>query len=384
MGPDAGLARLERATAPELTLELSDALLGRDALGTELLGLHVHLLQLRRQPIGPVPRLDPLPPEGHRQHHQQQAGPDQEPRPSPPHPPGAAGPRGHRGQHRSLAFHAGKPTPVTRPGEGFGRALPAAVLTLFLVASLTGCGRYYWSKPGATPEQFTRDDRECLRLASSTLPAGVVGEAVEQAYRACLNARGYVRDKQYEPVAPGFYRGVEGSEEFRAVGRAATAGAQPGFEQALAHLDDLKARGRITDDEYATMRRRLVESVTPGGLALPPPAPPPPASPPAPPLGLGGRWYGRDHSTLDIRTTDERTVEWEWELGGDRGVTRAAGSGTASGDRLSLIGHLKTGTGYASQGTFVFELTRDGAGLRGTSRGPNNLPVNAEFTRTPP
>jgi hypothetical protein len=28
-------------------------------------------------------------------------------------------------------------------------------------------------------------------------------------YRSCLSAKGWVRDKQYDPPPPGWYRGVE-------------------------------------------------------------------------------------------------------------------------------------------------------------------------------
>ncbi|HKC07768.1 MAG TPA: SHOCT domain-containing protein, partial [Methylomirabilota bacterium] len=81
-------------------------------------------------------------------------------------------------------------------------------------------------------------------------------------------SRGYARDKQVDPPPPGSYRGIESDEEFNAVVQAAATGQgrRQGFEQQLAQLDDLKARGRITEDEYATMRKRLVDAVTPGAL----------------------------------------------------------------------------------------------------------------------
>ena len=140
-----------------------------------------------------------------------------------------------------------------------------SVLLLLLLAGSTGCSRYYWSKPGATAEQFTQDNQACVHQAAGTLPAGAASlDAVRQYYRACLNSRGYVRDKQLDPPPPGSYRGIENSEEFNAAAQASMAQTPPqGFEQQLAQLDDLKARGRITEDEYATMRKRLVEGGTP-------------------------------------------------------------------------------------------------------------------------
>jgi len=38
-------------------------------------------------------------------------------------------------------------------------ALLRSVLLLLLVSAATGCTRYYWSNPGVTAEQFTRDNQ---------------------------------------------------------------------------------------------------------------------------------------------------------------------------------------------------------------------------------
>src|SRR5690242_17624459 len=188
------------------------------------------------------------------------------------------------------------------------KSVVASLGLLALLAAASGCIRYYWSKPGATPEQFARDNRECMQQAAGALPPGRAAqpEAVETLYRSCLSARGYVRDKQVEPPPPGFFRGVEDTEEFAFAARAAAAMPRQTFEQQLAQLDDLKARGRITEEEYATMRRKLVEGVTPGALA-PPAAPVAVEEPPT----LAGRWYGRDRSTLDIKTMGRRDLHWE-------------------------------------------------------------------------
>jgi hypothetical protein len=78
-----------------------------------------------------------------------------------------------------------------------------------LLGALGGCARYYWSKPGSTLEQFTKDSLECAHEAGPTPAARQMGIVIESLYRACLTARGYTRDKQMEPVSAGFYRGVE-------------------------------------------------------------------------------------------------------------------------------------------------------------------------------
>ena len=260
----------------------------------------------------------------------------------------------------------------------------SSVLLLLLLSASTGCSRYYWSKPGATAEQFTQDNQACVQRAASTLPTGASLQAVEQYYRACLNSRGYLRDKQLDPPPPGSYRGIESGEEFNAADQAA-AGQAPrqGFEQQLAQLDDLKARGRITEDEYATMRKRLVEGVTPGALTAAPPVPPAPAAPATPPRSLAGRWCGGDRSVLDIRG-DGRRLEWDWELVTDRLTMRAMGTGSASGDQISLVGRS---TGFQQGGSLQsvsFSLTWDGPVLRGTLSNPNNVPRGVEFRRERP
>ena len=183
----------------------------------------------------------------------------------------------------------------------------SALLALVLLTAASGCSRYYWSKAGATPEQFTRDSGECGQQAAGTLPPGATVEAVEQFYRACLNSRGYVRASQLDPPPAGSYRGIEDTEQFAALSRTSAAAQRQRFEQQLAQLDDLKERGRITPEEYATMRRRLVEGATPASLAPAPAAVT--AAPTAADASLAGRWYGRGDALLDIRHTGPADLE---------------------------------------------------------------------------
>ena len=84
------------------------------------------------------------------------------------------------------------------------------VVAAGLLLSLTGCGRYYWGKPNATADQFKSDNDACLQEARGASPATArYGVVVQDVYRACLRTRGYVRDKQFEPVSAGWYRGFE-------------------------------------------------------------------------------------------------------------------------------------------------------------------------------
>lgn len=81
-------------------------------------------------------------------------------------------------------------------------------IVLALLGGLSGCGRYHWWKPNATAEQFDRDNRECAREASPAATAAL-GVVDLTKYRGCLSARGWTRDKQMEPLPPGWYRGIE-------------------------------------------------------------------------------------------------------------------------------------------------------------------------------
>lgn len=259
------------------------------------------------------------------------------------------------------------------------RASALLALVLLLLAA-TGCSRYYWSKAGATPEQFSRDSQECAQQAAGTLPPGAAVEAVEQFYRACLNSRGYVRATQFDPPPAGSYRGIEDTEQFAALARTGAAAQRQTFEQQLAQLDDMKERGRITPEEYATLRKRLVEGATPASLT---PAPAVATAPVATAeTSLAGRWYGRGGALLDIRQASPTDLEWDWEYSNTtRGTNRASGTGTVSGDQVSLVGRQAAA---ATTSVMSFDLTRQGNVLRGVSRRHNNLPVNVEFTRTPP
>ena len=63
---------------------------------------------------------------------------------------------------------------------------------------------------------------------------------------------------------------------------------------------------------------------------------------------------------------------------------RANGTGSASGDQVSLVGR-STGFGLGSSlQPFSLSLTRDGPVLRGTFTGSNNLPRGVEFRRDRP
>src|SRR5215470_15577712 len=56
------------------------------------------------------------------------------------------------------------------------------IITAVLLGALGGCVRYYWSKPGSTPEEFARDSLERLEevhLKQGEAAGGLLYFAVE-------------------------------------------------------------------------------------------------------------------------------------------------------------------------------------------------------------
>jgi len=86
------------------------------------------------------------------------------------------------------------------------RAILEMASAAVLVTLLGGCTAFYWSRPGTTPEQFISDSQECAKEAAPTPTYDVM---IQDVYRGCLKKRGYVRSKQYQPVPPGYFRGIE-------------------------------------------------------------------------------------------------------------------------------------------------------------------------------
>ena len=85
-----------------------------------------------------------------------------------------------------------------------GIALGAALA----VVGLTGCGKFYWGQPGATQEQWDRDNRECVKEGAPSPSAAQYGIVYEGFYRACLSSRGWKREQHMNPP-PGWFRGIE-------------------------------------------------------------------------------------------------------------------------------------------------------------------------------
>lgn len=88
------------------------------------------------------------------------------------------------------------------------RVVRSSVITVLVAGGLVGCGKYYWTRPGGTYEQFDRDSTACARDTSPNPTAASHGAVVAEAYRACLTARGWTRQPHALPP-PDAYRGFE-------------------------------------------------------------------------------------------------------------------------------------------------------------------------------
>jgi len=99
----------------------------------------------------------------------------------------------------------------TSRGALVRRSLPLRFgLTLAIGLLLVGCGKHYWSKPGAADRDFNRDSLECARENSVQMtPNKDYGLVIADLYKMCLKARGWNRAQQLEPVPAGWYRGIE-------------------------------------------------------------------------------------------------------------------------------------------------------------------------------
>jgi hypothetical protein len=77
--------------------------------------------------------------------------------------------------------------------------------------ALAGCGRFYYTRPGATPtlSDFDADSRACIRDVGVPSGNGQYALVAKEPYQRCMLARGWTREQKVEPVEPGWYRGVE-------------------------------------------------------------------------------------------------------------------------------------------------------------------------------
>lgn len=99
------------------------------------------------------------------------------------------------------------------------RAAPRARLTGFALLSLvalSGCGKHYWGKAGASADDFARDSGDCARENALYRDATKeFGTVLQDQYKDCLRSRGWQRAQKHDPPPSGWYRGIEGDETVR-------------------------------------------------------------------------------------------------------------------------------------------------------------------------
>ena len=78
--------------------------------------------------------------------------------------------------------------------SGFARALRAA-LVLALCTLTTACSKFYWTKPGASAQDFESKERVCLR------------QDTKAEYRECMQTAGWMRVKASYPPPTDRYLG---------------------------------------------------------------------------------------------------------------------------------------------------------------------------------
>lgn len=102
-----------------------------------------------------------------------------------------------------------KPNTPPRPLFQKSPALRLA-LSVGIGLLLVGCGKHYWTKPGAGPSDFNRESADCARENSVQMTANKdYGIVIADLYKMCLKSRGWNRAQQFEPPPAGWYRGIE-------------------------------------------------------------------------------------------------------------------------------------------------------------------------------
>ena len=89
------------------------------------------------------------------------------------------------------------------------RGRRSTLVWLLCTLALTGCGRYFYTRPGAAPSHFDADSLACIRDVGVPSGNGQYALVAPEPYQRCMLARGWTREKRMEPVEAGWYRGVE-------------------------------------------------------------------------------------------------------------------------------------------------------------------------------
>ena len=92
------------------------------------------------------------------------------------------------------------------------RPRPALIALAIALPLFTGCGKFFWNKPGADFAQFTADNETCASenamYANQDRTSGIVNVKL---YKACMRLRGWTREQQPEARAE-WFRGIENDD----------------------------------------------------------------------------------------------------------------------------------------------------------------------------
>jgi hypothetical protein len=79
----------------------------------------------------------------------------------------------------------------------------------------TGCGKFYWHRPGGTAPDFAKDSGECARPHALYMSANKdYGIVQADLYKSCLRTRGWLRAQSPDPPA-NWFRRIEREETVR-------------------------------------------------------------------------------------------------------------------------------------------------------------------------
>ena len=77
--------------------------------------------------------------------------------------------------------------------------------------AITGCGKYYYSKPSTDYADFREDSHACASDFGIKSGNGQYVVVSPDLFRRCMLSKGWQREKRVEPGS-GWYRGVEDSD----------------------------------------------------------------------------------------------------------------------------------------------------------------------------
>jgi hypothetical protein len=92
-----------------------------------------------------------------------------------------------------------------------GRPLLSAIVLGLAALVFTGCGLFYYSKPGSGYPEFREASVACARDFGIPSGNGQYAVVSPDLYRRCMRDKGWVREQRVDPGS-GWFRGIEDNE----------------------------------------------------------------------------------------------------------------------------------------------------------------------------